>query len=163
MSETIQSISQGTYTIGQTSATNFIAGPGIVIDQPSAGTVRIGTDETELLASTATSAFTLTEPFSSFEQVKIKLRWWDKVPDNYYNVERFTNNKCSLSWTYFDNITDGGPLELAGASWTSNNGIDYNLEGGFARTFGITSTGMGHFTLTPYPLSIVGIGRVSGT
>ena len=119
----------------------------------------MGIDETELLSSTATSAFTLTEPFSSFEQVKIKLRWWDKVPDNYYNVERFTNNKCSLSWTYFDNITDGGPLELAGASWTSNNGIDYNLEGGFARTFGITSTGMGHFTLTPYPLSIVGIGR----
>ena len=43
MSENIQSISQGTYTIGQTSATNFIAGQGIKIDEPSAGTVRIGT------------------------------------------------------------------------------------------------------------------------
>ena len=42
MSETIQSISQGTFTIGQTSATNLIAGPGIKIDEPSAGTVRIG-------------------------------------------------------------------------------------------------------------------------
>ena len=48
MSENIQSISQGTYTIGQTSATNFIAGPGIKIDEPSAGTVRIGNDETVL-------------------------------------------------------------------------------------------------------------------
>ena len=48
MSENIQSISQGTYTIGQTSATNFIAGNGIKIDEPSAGTVRIGNDETVL-------------------------------------------------------------------------------------------------------------------
>lgn len=121
----------------------------------------MGIDETELLSSTATSAFTLTEPLTGFKAVKIKLRWWDKVPDNYYDVERFTTGKLSLSWTYFDNITDGGPLELAGASWTSNNGIDYNLEGGFARTFGITSTGMGHFTLTPWPLSIVGVGRIN--
>lgn len=44
MSENIQSISQGTYTIGQTSATNFVAGPGITIDSPSEGIVRIGTD-----------------------------------------------------------------------------------------------------------------------
>ena len=45
MSENIQSISQGTYTIGQTSATNFQAGPGISITQPSEGTVRIGTED----------------------------------------------------------------------------------------------------------------------
>lgn len=119
----------------------------------------MGIDETELLASTANSAFTLTEPFSSFKQVKIKLRWWDKVPDNYYNVERFTNNKCSLSWTYFDNISDASPLELAGASWTSNNGIDYNFEAGFAKVFATATTAISHFTHNAYPLSIVGIGR----
>ena len=49
MSENIQSISQGTFTIGQTSATNFVAGPGIKIDEPSEGVVRIGNDvETKL-------------------------------------------------------------------------------------------------------------------
>lgn len=53
MSENIQSISQGTYTIGSTSATNFIAGPGIKIDEPSAGTVRIGNDETVLWEGSA--------------------------------------------------------------------------------------------------------------
>lgn len=47
MSE-INSIANGTFTIGQTSATNFIAGNGITIDSPSAGTVRIATDETVL-------------------------------------------------------------------------------------------------------------------
>ena len=119
----------------------------------------MGIDETELLASTANSAFTLTEPFSSFKQVKIKLRWWDKTPDNYYSVERFTNNKCSLSWTYFDNVSDASPLELVGASWTSNNGIDYNLEAGFAKVFATATTAISHFTHEAYPLSIVGIGR----
>ena len=48
MSENIQSIANGTFVLGQTSATNFIAGPGVRIDEPSAGTLRIGTDETVL-------------------------------------------------------------------------------------------------------------------
>ena len=119
----------------------------------------MGIDETELLSSTATSAFTLTEPLTGFKAVKIKLRWWDKAPDNYYNVERFTTAKCSLSWTYFDNISDPSPLELVGASWTSNNGINYNLEAGFARVFATASDTISKFTHTPYPLSIIGIGR----
>ena len=121
----------------------------------------MGIDETELLNSTATSAFTLTEPLTGFKAVKIKLRWWDKVPDNYYDVERFTTGKLSLSWTYFDNISDASPLELVGASWTSNNGINYNLEAGFARVFGTASSGMANFTHTPRPLSIVGVGRIN--
>lgn len=44
----IQSIANGTYVIGQTSATNFVAGNGIKIDSPSEGTVRIANDETVL-------------------------------------------------------------------------------------------------------------------
>ena len=71
MSE-INSIANGTYTIGQTSATNFVAGPGIVIDSPSAGTVRIGNDETVLWSGNAgTSAVTLSESFENFESIKI--------------------------------------------------------------------------------------------
>ena len=121
----------------------------------------MGIDETELLSSTATSAFTLTEPLTGFKAVKIKLRWWDKVPDNYYDVERFNTGKLSLSWTYFDNKSDPSPLELAGASWTSNNGINYNLEAGFARVFATGTTAISNFTHTPYPLSIVGVGRIN--
>ena len=71
MSENIQSISQGTYTIGSTSATNFIAGPGISIDSPSAGTVRIGNDETVLWSGTGTSAITASEPFTNFDHIDL--------------------------------------------------------------------------------------------
>ena len=70
MSE-INSIANGTYTIGQTSATNFVAGPGIRIDEPSAGTVRIGNDETVLWSGSTTAAASLSESITGFERVKI--------------------------------------------------------------------------------------------
>lgn len=74
MSE-INSIANGTYTIGQTSATNFVAGPGIKIDEPSAGTVRIGNDETVLWSGNSTvlnQTFNLSEPFTNFKKIRFK-------------------------------------------------------------------------------------------
>ena len=116
-------------------------------------------DETEILDSTAASAFTLKEPLTAFNEIHVKIRWWDKVPDCYYNVERFSTAKMSLSWTYFDNISDPSPLELAGASWTSTNGTNYTLEAGFAKVFATGSTAISNFTHDAYPISILGIGR----
>ena len=51
MSEPIQSISNGTYMIGETTQTELQAGPGISITKPSEGTVRIANDETVLFES----------------------------------------------------------------------------------------------------------------
>lgn len=71
MSENIQSISMGTYTIGDTNELTFIAGPGITIDSPSAGTVRIGTDETVLFSANAgTSAGNLNDSPWNYEKIR---------------------------------------------------------------------------------------------
>lgn len=70
MSENIQSISIGTYTIGSTSATNFVAGTGIKIDEPSAGTVRIGNDETVLWSGSPSGEITLSEPCTNFDKLE---------------------------------------------------------------------------------------------
>lgn len=70
MSE-INSIANGTFTIGSTSAINFQAGPGITVTEPSAGTVRIGNDETVLWSGSPTSAITASESFKNFEKVDI--------------------------------------------------------------------------------------------
>lgn len=69
----INSIANGTYTIGETNKLTFSAGPGIVIDEPSAGTVRIGNDET-VLWSGNTNSGTLSEPISAFEYAKFYCR-----------------------------------------------------------------------------------------
>ena len=75
MSENIQSISLGTYTLGETNKLTFSAGPGIKIDEPNAGTVRIGNDETvlyEILPTQSnTGSFVVSEPFSGFERIKV--------------------------------------------------------------------------------------------
>ena len=74
MSE-INSIANGTFTIGQTSATNFQAGPGIKIDEPSAGTVRIGNDETVLWSgnyiTSSKATFATNESPMNFEKLSI--------------------------------------------------------------------------------------------
>ena len=110
MSENIQSISQGTYTIGQTSATNFVAGPGIKIDEPSAGTVRIGTDETVLFTGDRywwadTSPLTASENLSNFETIKvIAMDDWDLSQQEFYFPGYNTGFDISLIGKEGDNL-----------------------------------------------------------
>lgn len=75
MSENIQSISQGTYTIGNTNELTFSAGPGISIDSPSEGVVRIGADETVLWENpdnSTNSNISCSEPLSSFDYIRFE-------------------------------------------------------------------------------------------
>lgn len=77
MSE-INSIANGTFTIGSTSATTFSAGPGISITQPSEGVVRIANDETVLWSGTGNAGeFSLSESYKNFEKIGIThgCRW----------------------------------------------------------------------------------------
>ena len=106
MSETIQSISNGTYTIGNTSATNFIAGNGIIIDQPSAGTVRIGTDETVLFSSdnkNGASAFSTSESIKNFERIAVLPARYEADnftgtgPYMYYNTENLSGGGAAMN------------------------------------------------------------------
>lgn len=72
MSEPIQSIATGTYMIGETSATNFEAGTGISITQPSAGTLRISNDESLLYSgSTNITSGNLNESARNFELLRV--------------------------------------------------------------------------------------------
>ena len=73
----MNTIYDGSFVIGQTSATNFVAGPGISIDQPSAGTVRIGNDETVLWEDNTDPAAgingtkSINESVSNFENIDV--------------------------------------------------------------------------------------------
>jgi len=67
----MNTIYDGTFVLGNTSATTYQAGPGISITQPSEGTVRISNDETVLYSGAGTSSFNVSENFSSFETIKM--------------------------------------------------------------------------------------------
>ena len=74
----MNTIYDGSFVLGQTSATNFIAGPGISIDSPSAGTVRIGKDETVLYDNptnnnvATTAEFVMNESLWNFHRAFIE-------------------------------------------------------------------------------------------
>ena len=104
MSENIQSISQGTYTIGQTSATKFVAGNGIKIDEPSAGTVRIGNDETVLWSGTnftypvgntpINTTVQLSESFTNFDQIRLDFSGGSFFAESVLLTHPTTANTC---------------------------------------------------------------------
>ena len=98
MSE-INSIANGTFTIGQTSATSFIAGNGIKIDEPSEGTVRIGNDETVLFETTAVNGVgtcNLSESLKNFERIAVLgTRGYDGESDP-------NKNGGTGPWTFWD-------------------------------------------------------------
>lgn len=68
----MNTIYDNTFVLGQTSATNFIAGQGIKIDEPSAGTVRIGNDETVLYSGNSNiTTGALNEPATNFNYLRV--------------------------------------------------------------------------------------------
>lgn len=68
-------IYNGSFVLGDTSATTLSAGPGIKLDTSVPGVIGISNDETVLFDSygNGTSAAVLSEPMSSFSQLKILL------------------------------------------------------------------------------------------
>ena len=152
MSENIQSISQGTYTIGQTSATNFVAGPGIKIDEPSAGTVRIGNDETVLWSGTGnaptTAAMTLSEDPAHFAKIDVYIRAWDRnevitkatdigIGSNFFQCGMVwgqstgVTNIVNLNYQYASNTVtySAGTRHAITNTTVSNPGIDTSTVG----------------------------------
>lgn len=150
----MNTIYDGTYVIGETSATTFIAGQGIKIDQPSAGTVRIGNDETVLYSGNLTgngATAQLSEPIQNFEKIKVYGHTDDGIQCpwfiEFYTVENLemsagvaTNNHGWAKWFNFT-ITTGGL---------------YKNVTGRVLTFGTTTWG----DLRTYGMTkVIGIGR----
>jgi hypothetical protein len=72
----MNTIYDGTFVLGQTSATNFVGGTGITVDSPSEGVVRISNDETVLWEGTPTNSnIQCSEELSKFERVTLYGRW----------------------------------------------------------------------------------------
>lgn len=168
MSENIQSISQGTFTIGQTSATNFQAGPGIKIDSPSEGTVRIGNDETVLWSGDGNiSTFTLSEKLSNFEKFRFVLAGYNTQQlgiCEYYSPADGSN--ISYCYEHYVAGEDGNPLQLWAGRFSTTDSLTYNIidwkwmcmQGGgstWGNTWNIDDR-------KPMIRMVIGINRISG-
>lgn len=161
MSE-INSIANGTYVIGETSATNFIAGNGIKIDSPSAGTVRIGNDETVLWEGSAaitsgTQNIATNEPATSFKAIKIYGESWQGWAPVLWGEVSGDNHKFSLAPSYLG--ANGAAIRIcqvmfnyADSGYEVENGRLFSLQGSSVSSQAPQNTWL---------RKIVGIGRKS--
>jgi len=171
MSETIQSISQGTYTIGRTSATNFIAGPGIKIDEPSAGTVRIGNDETVLWEGTAFSPPGSTNPMRASAEMSESIQNFDQIRLDFRGNNYYFNDSVLLTHPY---NTTTGTCYVNVKHEQANNSVfigtlykwinDTTLSGmcSFGTTQNVTAMTGGYYNYGAV-VRVVGINRISGS
>lgn len=167
MSE-INSIANGTFAIGQTSATNFIAGPGIKIDSPSAGTVRIGNDETVLFEDTnghgMDNSIELSENVDNFDSIKLYYNclggasprvlefFYDKGNSNYVtiisNLEQFSTGGLKvINWRF--NSLDS----------TNKRTLTLNYFAYFEGSFNETNLKKSDFKV----YKVIGCNRISGS
>ena len=151
MSE-INSIAQGTYTLGQTRVTTYQAGSGISITQPSEGVVRISNDETVLWSGTLTNGQTanLSETVKNFEKIKIfahesqrNRNLVSEYVTDYFSTSTMVaicipdmENSSSKSWfafywsrLYFTDATCSAVVNDGGTQtwWAASNGAALNV------------------------------------
>lgn len=167
----MNTIYDGTYVIGQTSATNFQAGPGIKIDSPSEGVVRIGNDETVLYSGAEpTSAVLLSETWKNFDRLKIYVQ--NKSMDNGLTMVEVRPLERE-GQTPFYNIVAGFSYGLGtnGMIWQNIIGIatDTTLTNqsafGFQNSWTATSPTVRKNNTNDLNciLKVIGINRISGS
>ena len=167
MSE-INSIAQGTYTLGQTSATTYQAGPGISITQPSEGTVRISNDETVLWSGTANvgTVMELSEPLFNFQTVRLENaygqeycqsiglngNWMNPMTPTFHYGGTSSGTTCEI---IMDRITF---VSTAADKLTFNSNMDVQI-----KTAGGVSVANNVNNNTQRITRVVGINRISGS
>lgn len=170
----MNTIYDNTFTIGQTSAINFEAGPGISITQPSEGTVRIANDETVLWSgngptvSTKTQDFILNESYKNFAQLQI---WWGNQPGSDKRGTVITNypvDDTTYTWQGINACSDS-PNHIAYKMCFLSAISNTELTAYAYRQATVNTNTTANFVWgTPkqyyecYPLRIIGINRISG-
>ena len=153
----MNTIYDGSYTLGSTSALSFEAGPGIKIDEPSAGTVRIGTDETVLWSGTynaSTTSVNLSESYKNFEEIDIT---WTHFGNKNNPIMRYDTNGDNFICLGGRGDANGNPFIFLSV-WTATS--ETNFVKNYCRYFNWNNQ-----TATPtnaneqVPIKIVGVNR----
>lgn len=168
----MNTIYDNTFTIGQTSAINFEAGPGISITEPTAGTVRIANDETVLWENTTSGVYndtiTLNEPWSGFNKIGIEVTdafGWGGKSEQFDTLNlagtRAKNFSCSYPFVVAGSpnkqFIRGCQLTFANDEFTNGTVISFETTLTPNTTIACTTGGSG-----PRLIRVIGINRIGG-
>ena len=152
-------IYNGTFTLGNTSATQIVAGPGVKVDDSVPGTIRIGTDETVLWSGNGAVSATLSEPMTNFNRLKIRLGCLNGSDGTQY-VEVPAVPSAIKNLTY--NAGGGSNFYFVGLYCSADeNSITITKEAALLKAFGSTAYG-GQAEVTGYKPAlheVIGINR----
>lgn len=159
-------IYNGTFLLGDTSATTLSAGPGIKLDTSVPGTIKISNDETVLYSGEClipSANLVLSEPASAFEHTI----FYYTNNDGFQNSVDFipktgvdygpvlnTITQWSNGNTYFKTVTTKTPDTQTYSAWTSGSQIIINSTG--AVSYGFNNTNLIKIQ------KVIGINRISG-
>ena len=158
-------IYDGSYVLGDVSATQIVAGEGIKIDTTEPGVIKVSNDETVLFESPnatgtdLTNVFNLSESMANFSKVKVVYRLWNEgfMPDWF---EFDYNNREGNSTKNVADVFTLNPLRFIGGSFnfSANNSFVVNelryADSSFATTTLDKSRGAIY--------KVIGINRISG-
>lgn len=170
MSETIQSIANGTYSIGETNKLTFSAGPGIKIDEPSAGTVRIGNDETVLWSGTTFNPAGSNNPMNGTAYLS----------ESIFNFDQIRFDFTAGNYTFNESVLLTNPIKTGQVCYfnvkkeQNNNNVYMGTRYGFTNdttltgfcSYGATqnvATMTGGYWGYGGVVRVVGINRISGS
>lgn len=163
----MNTIYDGSFVLGNTNELTFSAGPGIRVDSPSEGTVRIANDETVLWSGTLTSASNiynaLSEPLSSFGFYRIHIRPNEQSIGMMEQIQDFAYNSGEQKWCYVDGRYIAANQRTQNTLYVEfNNSVDgFHLRPGW-KMVGITqTTGVSNYDFTV--TKVIGINRISGS
>ena len=164
----MNTIYDGTFVLGNTNELTFSAGPGIKVDQPSEGVVRIGNDETVLWDNSAdkltrdlTWPQTLSESISNFARVKFLYAGDGPYNPQWIEFDVNSNNSYALTQSYTPQNHD---YMFYRNAIFSLNGTAFNNETNYTLNY-YGTTAMGDHNNVGYNKvsKVIGINRISGS
>lgn len=155
------SIYNGTYVLGDVSATTLSAGPGIKIDDSTPGVIKVSNDETVLWSGAANEFITpsitgkeLSESPSNFEKLEI---WavWNPWEGNTPVATYYPGNISAGSYLVFDQAQF---MRAGYGKWTITNNVIKMVSAAQTTTWPTFQQGSTYGGI----VKVVGINRISG-
>ena len=121
-------IYNGTFLLGNTSATTLSAGPGIKIDDSTPGVIKVSNDETVLWSgwnNNSGNKIYLSESLNNFERVKLKSQEYERVFYNELGTEQpnlqYGNMWCFSNYTQYISHNYKMNADKTEISWVETN------------------------------------------
>ena len=152
---------EGSFVLGEVSATTLSAGPGIKITTDEPGVIKVSNDETVLYSGAGTSAVPLSETLLNFERVRIEGYGNEDVGSANKGIFEFPNSNPNYDLHYVRYNQGQYKVEYLSRYSETNKVLNLGWHNHYYGTAGSTTyAGVGSCAILI--TKVVGINRTNG-